>query len=221
MSSPAPRRSQRSSQAGTPRRAARSSQALPSSPPDPSAAQLLGEHAMSSQSQASSARGSRRAPVSSSPMPYQSSPAPSGGDRTPMNDVAMTDGDRTPRASGNMMNGNTSHKRYLCTTDSFKNHLQSVTHLHRAQEETFANNQRQTLKPLAFSSAPHARNHQAAPPSITPDVEIFIRTVMQALLAQEEESLLMRVAMLSVIYLTDPMHQPFPTTTQPHPMQQL
>lgn len=101
MSSPSKRRQQKSASA-TPRISTRSSQALPSSPPDPSAAQLLSEAA-------SSHRGSsvrRTAGKSSSPINYQSSPAPNGRDAaTPMNDVAMSDADRTPRPSGHGIGG--------------------------------------------------------------------------------------------------------------------
>lgn len=105
MSSPSHRR-QRSSQAGTPRR---SSQRNATPIADPAAAQLQSE-AASSQGNGTPQRA--RAPPSSSPMNYRSSPA----DIARMNrerDVSsplrqMTfsqetqDGDRTPRASGTM-----------------------------------------------------------------------------------------------------------------------
>ncbi|KFY32928.1 hypothetical protein V495_08603, partial [Pseudogymnoascus sp. VKM F-4514 (FW-929)] len=109
MSSPAHRR-QKKSVSGTPKRSSqRSSQAPPSSPPDPSAAQLLGEAASSSQ--ASRSHGTpKRQPKSSSPMNYRSSPVAGRQDAsspfsrgTP--DIAMTDGDRTPRAGGQLMRG--------------------------------------------------------------------------------------------------------------------
>lgn len=112
MSSPAKRRTQKS-QSATPRRGTRSSQALPSSPPDPSVAQLMSEAASSSQTPRSGRHG---VPKSSSPIAYQSSPAPSARSAaTPMNDVAMTDDDRTPRPSGlgHMMGG-----RYNCITET-------------------------------------------------------------------------------------------------------
>ncbi|KFY81253.1 hypothetical protein V500_11594 [Pseudogymnoascus sp. VKM F-4518 (FW-2643)] len=119
MSSPAHRR-QKSSVSGTPKRSSkRSSQAPPSSPPDPSAAQLLGEAASSSQ--ASRGHGTpRRQAKSSSPMNFQSSPVAGRQDAaspfsrgTP--DIAMTDGDRTPRASGQLMR-DSSPIRYASTS---------------------------------------------------------------------------------------------------------
>ncbi len=105
MSSPSHRR-QRSSQSGTPKRTSQrnSSQALPSSPPDPAAAQLHNEAA-------SQGNGTpRRGPPSSSPMNYRSSPADiaranrerdvSSPLRQMTNTQTTGDGDRTPRASG-------------------------------------------------------------------------------------------------------------------------
>lgn len=111
MSSPTHRR-QKSSQSGTPRRSAqrKPSQALPSSPPDASAAQLHSE-AASSQNDGTP----RRAPPSSSPMNYRSSPADAARlDRerevsSPLRQMTNTqttqDGDRTPRASGSGLLG--------------------------------------------------------------------------------------------------------------------
>lgn len=111
MSSPSHRR-QRSSVSGTPKRSSRrSSQALPSSPPDPSAAQLLGEAASSQTAPGTQGTplNGRQPPVSSSPMFFRSSPAPGGpvgvnmDISSPLRQVstgpATTDGDRTPRAN--------------------------------------------------------------------------------------------------------------------------
>lgn len=111
MSSPSHRR-QRSSQS-TPRRTTRSSHA-PSSPPDPSS-QLQGE-ASQHNGNNTTPRG-HRAPPSSSPMFFQSSPADADGNRalrdvssplrqmtntqtTQQNGDSQSQGDRTPRASG-------------------------------------------------------------------------------------------------------------------------
>ncbi|EPE26323.1 Nucleic acid-binding protein [Glarea lozoyensis ATCC 20868] len=115
MSSPSHRR-QRSSQSGTPRRASQRN-AMPSSPPDPAAAQLQSE-AASSQNPRSTPR---RAPQSSSPMNYRSSPAEiarMNRERdvsSPLRQMSNTqttqeDGDRTPRASG--LNRESSPIRY-------------------------------------------------------------------------------------------------------------
>src|SRR4051794_14076993 len=108
MSSPSHRR-QRSSQSGTPRRSSQRS-LVPSSPADPAAAQLQHE-AASSQSNALGGSTPRRAPPSSSPMNYRSSPADiarANRERdvsSPLRQMTNTqstqeDGDRTPRASG-------------------------------------------------------------------------------------------------------------------------
>lgn len=106
MSSPSHRR-QRSSQGGTPRRSSqRNGSALPSSPPDPAAAQLHSE-AASSQGNATPHKGGV---PSSSPMNYRSSPADiaranrerdvSSPLRQMTNTQTTGDGDRerTPRA---------------------------------------------------------------------------------------------------------------------------
>ncbi|KAI9762182.1 MAG: hypothetical protein M1840_001453 [Geoglossum simile] len=100
MSSPTPRRSQRSSQAGTPRRSTRRTQQPPSSPPGPmSDAQLPGDPA--------TPRTSRRNIATSSPVVFSSSPAPgpaaASADRMEMSSPIRqasdaTDGDRTPKA---------------------------------------------------------------------------------------------------------------------------
>ena len=105
MSSPGHRR-QRSSQSATPRRSSQRN-AIPSSPPDPAAAQL--------QNEAASSQGGlngtpRRVAPSSSPMMYRSSPADiaranrerdiSSPLRQMTNSQPTQDGERTPRASG-------------------------------------------------------------------------------------------------------------------------
>ena len=103
MSSPSHRR-QRSSQSGTPRRTSQRNP-IPSSAPDPAAAQLQNE-AASSQSNGTP----RRDIPSSSPMNYRSSPADiarANRERdvsSPLKQMTNTqttqDGERTPRASG-------------------------------------------------------------------------------------------------------------------------
>ncbi|CAG8960593.1 hypothetical protein HYFRA_00013417 [Hymenoscyphus fraxineus] len=111
MSSPS-KRSQRSSQSSTPRRASQRN-AVPSSPPDPAAAQLLNEAASSQGNGNGNGNNTprRRAPPSSSPMMYRSSPADiarANRERevsSPLRQMSNTqttqeDGDRTPRASG-------------------------------------------------------------------------------------------------------------------------
>ncbi|KAG9233792.1 MCM2/3/5 family-domain-containing protein [Amylocarpus encephaloides] len=106
MSSPSHRR-HRSSQSGTPKRSSQRS-AIPSSPPDPSAAQLQNE-AASSQGNANGNSTPRRAGLSSSPAIYRSSPADlvrANRERdvsSPLRQMSNTqttqqDGDRTPRA---------------------------------------------------------------------------------------------------------------------------
>ena len=103
MSSPGHRR-QRSSKSATPRRSSQRN-AIPSSPPDPSAAQLHSEAAGPPSSSNGTPRRSSNHP-SSSPMDYRSSPAdPSRTTRdvsSPLRQTTQTtqDGDRTPRASG-------------------------------------------------------------------------------------------------------------------------
>lgn len=115
MSSPSGHRRQRSSQSATPKRSSRSSRAIPSSPPDPAAAQL--------QSEAASSQGNgtpRRAPPSSSPMNYRSSPADiarmnrerdvSSPLRQMTNTQTTQDGERTPRATtGGPVGGESQH----------------------------------------------------------------------------------------------------------------
>ncbi len=109
MSSPSHRR-QRSSQSATPRRtsARNATPAVPSSPPDPAAAQLHSE-AASSQGNGTPRRGAA-APPSSSPMNYRSSPADiarMNRERdvsSPLRQMTNTqttqeDGERTPRAT--------------------------------------------------------------------------------------------------------------------------
>jgi len=103
MSSPGHRRQRSSKSASsTPKRASQRS-AIPSSPPDPAAAQL--------QNEAASSQGNgtpRRGVPSSSPMNYRSSPADlaratrdvSSPLRQMTNTQTTDDGDRTPRASG-------------------------------------------------------------------------------------------------------------------------
>ena len=102
MSSPASRRSQRNSQAGTPRRSARRTQQPPSSPPG-SDAQLPGGPATSQSS--NTPKTSRRNIVTSSPILFSSSPAPRPAAAGRMEISSPTqqasdaaDGDRTPRA---------------------------------------------------------------------------------------------------------------------------
>ena len=111
MSSPSHRR-QRSSQSGTPKRTSQrnSSQALPSSPPDPAAAQLQNEAASSE-----GGKTPRRGVPSSSPRNYRSSPADiaranrerdvSSPLRQMTNTQTTGDGDRTPRASASGLIG--------------------------------------------------------------------------------------------------------------------
>lgn len=114
MSSPSHRR-QRSSQSGTPRRTSKRSN-VPSSPPDPAAAQLHSE-AASSQGNGTPRRAA--APPSSSPMNYRSSPADiarMNRERdvsSPLRQMTNTqttqeDGERTPRATtSGLIGGNT------------------------------------------------------------------------------------------------------------------
>ena len=114
MSSPSHRR-QRSSQSGTPKRtSARSSQALPSSPPDPAAAQLQNEAASSQNGSQALSTPRRAGPPSSSPMNYRSSPAElaraTRDVSSPLRQMSNTqttqeDGDRTPRASASGLIG--------------------------------------------------------------------------------------------------------------------
>ncbi|KAI9645520.1 MCM DNA helicase complex subunit [Ciborinia camelliae] len=118
MSSPAGRR-QRNSQSATPRRtSARNSQAVPSSPPDPAAAQLQNEAASSQ-----GATGTPRRGIipSSSPMNYRSSPADAARFNrdvsSPLRQMTNTqstreDGDRTPRAGVSALIGDSSPIRY-------------------------------------------------------------------------------------------------------------
>ncbi|KAH8602992.1 MCM2/3/5 family-domain-containing protein [Bisporella sp. PMI_857] len=115
MSSPGHRRQRSSKSASvTPRRASQRP-AVPSSPPDPAAAQL--------QNEAASSQGNstpRRGVATSSPMNYRSSPAElarqSRDVSSPLRQMSNTqstaesDGDRTPRASG--MIGESSPIRY-------------------------------------------------------------------------------------------------------------
>ncbi|RDL29986.1 DNA helicase [Venustampulla echinocandica] len=112
MSSPSHRR-QRSSQSATPRRSSQRN-AIPSSPPDPAAAQLQSEAASSQGNDNGNGNGTpRRAPLTSSPMIYRSSPADmarANANRerdisSPLRQMSNTqttqqDGDRTPRAGG-------------------------------------------------------------------------------------------------------------------------
>jgi len=107
MSSPGHRRQRSSKSASsTPKRASQRS-AIPSSPPDPAAAQLQNE-AASSQGNGNGNGTPRRDAPSSSPMNYRSSPgdlARSTRDvSSPLRQMTNTqttdDGDRTPRASG-------------------------------------------------------------------------------------------------------------------------
>jgi DNA replication licensing factor MCM4 len=122
MSSPSHRR-QRSSVSGTPKKPSkRSSKAVPSSPPDPSAAQLLGEAASSQAGSRASGtpRNSRQPPPSSSPLNFRSSSVV-GGDNAASpfaqsNDGGMTEGDRTPRAGGNLVGGEYYALDYLVIT---------------------------------------------------------------------------------------------------------
>ncbi|KAG4416284.1 hypothetical protein IFR04_010565 [Cadophora malorum] len=118
MSSPSHRR-QRSSQSGTPRRTSKRSN-VPSSPPDPAAAQLHSE-AASSQGNGTPRRAA--APPSSSPMNYRSSPADiarMNRERdvsSPLRQMTNTqttqeDGERTPRATTSGMIGDSSPIRY-------------------------------------------------------------------------------------------------------------
>jgi hypothetical protein len=108
MSSPSHRR-QRSSQSSTPKRASQRN-GVPSSPPDPAAAQL--------QNEAASSQGNgtpRRGVPSSSPMNYRSSPADlaranrerdvSSPLRQMTNSQPTQDGNRTPRASASGLIG--------------------------------------------------------------------------------------------------------------------
>lgn len=121
MSSPAGRR-QRNSQSTTPRRtSARNSQAVPSSPPDPAAAQLQNE-AASSQGVIGTPR--RGIIPSSSPMNYRSSPADaarfnreiSSPLRQMTNTQTTEDGDRTPRAGASALIGGRYHVYQLIDT---------------------------------------------------------------------------------------------------------
>ncbi|KAH7419699.1 MCM2/3/5 family-domain-containing protein [Cadophora sp. MPI-SDFR-AT-0126] len=118
MSSPSHRR-QRSSQSGTPRRTSKRSN-VPSSPPDPAAAQLHSE-AASSQGNGTPRRGA--APPSSSPMNYRSSPADiarMNRERdvsSPLRQMTNTqttqeDGEHTPRATTSGLIGDSSPIRY-------------------------------------------------------------------------------------------------------------
>ncbi|KAM3066320.1 MCM DNA helicase complex subunit [Clarireedia jacksonii] len=126
MSSPSTRRT-RNSQSATPRRtSARNSQAVPSSPPDPAAAQLQNE-AASSQGAAPQSQGTPRRGImpSSSPMNYRSSPADvarfNRDVSSPLRQMTNTqstqeDGDRTPRASGVGGIGDSSPIRYAASS---------------------------------------------------------------------------------------------------------
>jgi DNA replication licensing factor MCM4 len=108
MSSPARRRQPGSSQSSTPRRTSQRN-AIPSSTPDPAAAQL--------QNEAASSQG--RAPPLSSPMKYRSSPADiarMNREReisSPLRQMSNTqttnddDGSRTPRATTSGLIGGT------------------------------------------------------------------------------------------------------------------
>ncbi|KAI9769174.1 MAG: hypothetical protein M1839_003778 [Geoglossum umbratile] len=106
MSSPASRRSQRSSQTGTPHRSARRTQQPPSSPPGSMSDAQLPNEPVASQSP-STPRTSRRNIATSSPILFTSSPAPRAA-ATAANRMEMsspiqqasdaTDGGRTPRA---------------------------------------------------------------------------------------------------------------------------
>ncbi|KAI9053803.1 hypothetical protein LZ554_002752 [Drepanopeziza brunnea f. sp. 'monogermtubi'] len=121
MSSPS--RRLRNSPSTTPRRtSARNASALPSSPPDPSAAQLQLE-AASSQENENGTASRRAAPPSSSPMNYRSSPADiarMNRERdvsSPLRQMTNTqtteeDGDRTPRATTSGLIGDSSPIRY-------------------------------------------------------------------------------------------------------------
>ncbi|KAF2753749.1 MCM-domain-containing protein [Pseudovirgaria hyperparasitica] len=125
MSSPTSRRSQRSSQSGTPRRKGRQSQ-VPSSSPAPVTAD---EQLRSEASNRSSVRGTPRASrlqqttTASSPLFYQSSPAKGSGAAngagasSPLRRGAGTDGDRTPRPS-NLTARDSSPIRYASSSSA-------------------------------------------------------------------------------------------------------
>ncbi|KAF2088396.1 MCM-domain-containing protein [Saccharata proteae CBS 121410] len=128
MSSPAPRRSQRDSQSGTPRRSARNPQTHRSSPVGAGAdEQLRSEASQSSQRQPAQSetprsRAQEQSFPASSPLFFRSSPAnPSGaanatGASSPLREpLNGTDGDRTPRASGRNV-GDSSPIRYASSS---------------------------------------------------------------------------------------------------------
>ncbi|GME41062.1 Mini-chromosome maintenance DNA-dependent ATPase [Neofusicoccum parvum] len=138
MSSPAQRRSQRSSASATPRRSQRNSQIPPSSP----LAAAAGQQLQSDASHASTPRSrvqQQHAPTSS-PLFYRSSPA---GSSAPANGNDA-DGDRTPRASA-MNVGDSSPIRYASSS--------SPTRAGNAQRE-----------PRSSSSALFVRSSLSGPP---------------------------------------------------------
>ncbi|PMD60635.1 MCM-domain-containing protein [Hyaloscypha bicolor E] len=150
MSSPSHRR-QRSSQSGTPKRTSqRNSSALPSSPPDPAAAQL--------QNEASSSAGGktpRRGVPSSSPMNYRSSPADiaranrerdvSSPLRQMTNTQTTGDGDRTPRASASGLIGESSPIRYASSSSPAPR--QQTNNLHSDSSGLFVRSSRSAAGP--------------------------------------------------------------------------
>ncbi|KAE9382105.1 MCM-domain-containing protein [Stipitochalara longipes BDJ] len=151
MSSPSHRR-QRSSQSGTPKRTSQrnSSQALPSSPPDPAAAQLQNEAASSE-----GGKTPRRSVPSSSPMNYRSSPADiaranrerdvSSPLRQMTNTQTTEDGDRTPRASASGLIGESSPIRYASSSSPAPR--QQANNLHSDSSGLFVRSSRSAAGP--------------------------------------------------------------------------
>ncbi|KAF2743888.1 MCM-domain-containing protein [Sporormia fimetaria CBS 119925] len=128
MSSPAKRRSQRSSASATPRRSARtarSSQLPPSSPPGPDE-QLHSEASQASQraSQATPRNSRLQSGPTQSPLFFSPMNGSGSGARSGAGADAETDGDRTPRPSGMTM-GESSPIRYESSSPGRARHTPS------------------------------------------------------------------------------------------------
>ncbi|ORY15968.1 DNA replication licensing factor mcm4 [Clohesyomyces aquaticus] len=171
MSSPAKRRSQRTSASATPRRSARTSQVPSSDPPAGPEEQLLSE---ASQASASGPRGTPRnsrlqAASTQSPLFFRSSPATgsASGAANGAGADGATDGDRTPRASG-MNIGDSSPIHYASSSSPGRARHAQNTDIHssssalfvRGQTDTAARNRRSDIHSDVLGLGPSSSNRR-------------------------------------------------------------